>query len=90
MENLYIDTPNGRKPIEPKVAEKYNLEKGVISPFTREPLTDKHGEFPSMTSIEKDTKNNGGKRIENEEENVMMSTSEVLDFAQASDSTTGS
>lgn len=89
MENLYIETQDGRKSIDPKVIEKYKLEKGLISPFSRKPITGKFGEYPSETSIEKDPRNNGGNDIQDDGENVMFSTSEVLDFAQATDSPTG-
>jgi hypothetical protein len=93
MDKLLLETDNGNVPIDPKVAKKMNLEKGSLSPFTRERILGKNGDFPPETAMEKDPKNSG--KVESPAENdikdggVMLTSSEVIDFAQGADSTDG-
>lgn len=90
MENLYIETKNGRTPIDPELVKKFNLEKGSLTPFTRSPIVGENGDFPPETATEKDPKNSGLKLPEPDaQESVMLETSEVIDFAQGTDSHTG-
>lgn len=89
MENLFIENENGKKRIEPKIIEKYKLEKGIISPFTRNHVTNARGEFPDEASVEKNPKNSGGNRMKEDPQTVVLTQSETLDFAQATDSPTG-
>jgi hypothetical protein len=90
MEDLYLKTEKGDAQIEPGVVRKYNLEKGLYSPFTHQRLVNQNGEFPAELKAEKDPKNTGGKDLGDEKEGgVMMSTSEIIDFAQGADSSTG-
>lgn len=90
MEDLNIETTNGVQPILSETVKKYHLEKGSLSPFNRYKIVDKNGDFPSETDTEKDPRNNGlvTKPEERETENVMMPVSEMIDFAQGTDSST--
>jgi hypothetical protein len=94
MEELFLETKNGNIAIDPQVVKKFNLEKGTLSPFTRNRIVGKHGEYPSETSAEKDPKNNvKTQKPEDEpdgEQNggVVLTTSEIIDFAQGTDSST--
>lgn len=83
MEELYIQTVNGNIPINSELVKKYGLEKGMISAFSNFKIVGKGGEFPSRC---KNQKING--EIE-EAENVILTQSEILDFANAADSTNG-
>lgn len=90
MEKLFIKTETGDRAIDREVARRYNLEKGLYSPFTHQPITNKNGEFPAELKAEKDPKNTGDNNLDNaDKENVMFSTSEIIDFAQGTDSATG-
>lgn len=83
MEELYLETQNGNILLSPELIKKYSLEKGMISPFSNFRIIGKNGEFPKR---DKGEKINGN--IE-ETENVMLTQSEILDFANAVDSTNG-
>ena len=85
MENLYIETSSGRLPIKKEIVEKHHLEKGMLSPFTRSRIVGENGEFPSRVSVvkDKDGAMNGDMEAT---ENVLLSTSEVIDFSQGEDS----
>lgn len=90
MENLYIDTPSGRLQIEARITKKYHLEKGLLSPFTRQPVTDEKGRFPACTDTENNPENNGAAQMHDmDEEDTILSTSEAIDFAQAADTSSG-
>ena len=90
MEELYLETKNGNIPIDPKVIETFNLEKGTLSPFTRSRIVGKNGEYPKETKAEKDPKNNATTQKPEdgivETENVTFSTSEIIDLAHGEDS----
>lgn len=91
MEELYIETKNGKTPIEPAVSKKYNLEKGLKTPFTNQKIVNQNGEFPAETDTEKDPQNSGGKSLtpadtDTGSENVPLTTSEIIDFSQGTDS----
>lgn len=87
MEKLYIETNRGKVPIDPEVVERLKLEKGEVSPFTRNRIVGENGDFPAETSMEKDPKNCGlPMSSEKDAENVQFSTSEIIDLAQGADS----
>lgn len=83
MEELYIQTKSAFMPISSELIKKYSLEKGMISPFSNLRIVGKNGEFPKRNT---DEKING--EIE-QTENVILTNSEILDFANAADSTNG-
>lgn len=91
MEKLFVETSGGKSAIDPDVVRKYHLEKGTWSPFLRGRIVGESGDFPAETAAEKDPKNSGNVADppENEPGGVMLSTSEIIDFAQGSDSTNG-
>ena len=92
MEKLFMETSGGKMEINPEVVRKYHLEKGTWSPFMRSRIVGQTGEFPAETETEKDPKNSGKKiahPLEDEPGGVMLTTSEILDFAQGSDSSNG-
>lgn len=96
MEDLFVKTEKGDAKIEPDVVRKYNLEKGLYSPFTHQQVVNQNGAFPSELAAEKDPKNTGDKLLSEDQEGgeggisgVMLSTSEIIDFAQGTDSATG-
>lgn len=92
MEELFIETKNGKERIDPGLVQKLNLEKGSLSPFTRSRIVGKNGEFPYETATERDPKNNGRTQKPEdgivETENVTFSTSEIIDLAHGEDSKT--
>ncbi|MCL2052975.1 MAG: hypothetical protein FWG90_00825 [Oscillospiraceae bacterium] len=81
MEELFVATEQGNIPIEPRIAEKYNLKKGVKTPFSNHTIVDKNGnatpEPPKKEPVE-----------EPEDEGIILTTAEVLDFAAGADSYT--
>jgi len=86
MENLFIETKSGNIPIDKEFIEKNNLKKGMISPFTRNRIVGENNDFPSRSSMMKDSKNGLLNEDPEDTENVMLSTSEILDFSQGEDS----
>lgn len=94
-EKLFIETVEGKMELDIKVIEKYHLEKGTYSPFTRSRIVDENGDFtkpkPVIEKPKKKNKFHDGEIDEevmedNGTENVKLTTSEMLDFAQGSDS----
>ena len=82
MEKLYMETKAGNIPIDEKIVEKYDLEKGTFSPFTSNRIVNADGDFTkkippkepvSMGESEGDV-------------DVMEKTSEMIDLAQGVDS----
>jgi hypothetical protein len=90
MENLYIETMNGSVPIPKDIVAKQHLEKGMLSPFTCSRIVGENNDFPSRQAMYKNAKNETGLLNEDPEatENVMLSTSEIIDFSQGLDSHT--
>ena len=80
MEELFVATEQGNIPIDKSVVEKYNLERGLRTPFSGNVIVDKN----SDATPKKSTKNK--KPLENDESGVMFTTSEILDFADGADS----
>lgn len=87
MEELYIETKDGKQKIDNNIVEKYDLKKGTLSPFTREPLVDKFGDF-TREELPKEvvSLNQGDDEIDEMENGLLLSTSEILDIAQGVDS----
>lgn len=83
MEELFIETENGNMPINKNIIKKYDLKQGSRSPFSRNRIVGKNGEF----NVEKPEKNDLSIGS-NEKEDILFSTAEVIDIAQGADSTT--
>ncbi len=98
MDDLYLETKNGRKRIDARTVEKYNLEPGDLSPFTRNPVVGKNGEQnintpreDSEAYIRKDfnempLKGIEGDGVDQMENGFQFSQSEIIDFSQGVDS----
>ncbi|HBT63159.1 MAG TPA: hypothetical protein DEB10_00665 [Ruminococcaceae bacterium] len=88
MENLYIETLDGNALIPQDLVIKYHLEKGMFSPFTASKLVGENNDFPLRAEEYKNSRKESTMLSEHEEEteNVMLSTSEIIDFAQGLDS----
>ena len=94
MEELYIETINGNIPIDMEIIKKFKLEKGTYSPFTHSRIIGKNGEFPIESSDEEDIKSGGKPAGQNDdkselENDLLFSTSEIIDLARGEDSTAG-
>lgn len=98
MKDLYMETRHGVEPISPKVAEKYHLSKGTCSPFTQSRIVGSNGDFSfepdnkkdyisgnSFDDVPRDGFHEDG--IDSMDNGFEMSTSEMIDFAQGTDST---
>lgn len=87
MEQLYIETEKGNIPIDNEITQKYNLQKGDKSPFTRQRIVDKFGDAtaPKPPEEEHDLSNQEDE-IEDLENGFQLSTSEMLDIAAGVDS----
>ncbi|WFR59366.1 hypothetical protein QA584_09830 [Anaerocolumna sp. AGMB13025] len=87
MEELYLETKEGKVKIDDRIAQKYDLKKGTVSPFTQNHIVDKAGEFKREEPPKKrDSINQGDDEIEEMENGFYLSTSEMLDIAQGVDS----
>lgn len=83
MEELYIETANGKIPIKQEMIKKYNLKKGTMCPFTNSRIVGKNGEFLNESQYEEEPKQLTGGDMENE---LILTTSEAIDIAQGADS----
>ena len=81
MEKLYIETDNGKIPIPINIAQKLNLKKGMLSPFTCNKIVGENNDSENPDN-EKPLLNEDPEATEN----VMLSTSEIIDFSQGTDS----
>lgn len=101
MEDLYLETKNGRSRIDAHTAEKYSLEPGDLSPFTQNPVVDKNGEQNANAVHGKDSeayihrdfevmpmKGLEGDGVDQMENGFQFSQSEIIDFSQGVDSRT--
>ncbi|MGI6732626.1 MAG: hypothetical protein ACOX4J_00325 [Anaerovoracaceae bacterium] len=96
MEELYLEMPNGNVPIDPKFVEKYNLQKGMRAPFSRNRIVGAKGEYFIEPSKQEQVRDRGAKKvpfdgfpddeIETMDNGFELSTSEIIDFAQGVDS----
>lgn len=91
MKNLYLETKNGVVPIDENIEKKYKLEKGTMSPFTDERILGENGDFTKEKHKDDKMKNLGNVKKEDgvePEDGIMLTTSEIIDFTQGSDSYT--
>jgi hypothetical protein len=89
MEELFIETPEGKKPINPKVVKELKLKKGTLSPFTRNRIVDQKGNFPPQTEANEGADNHLKEEgTTSDAENIVLSTSEMIDLAHGEDSST--
>ena len=96
MKKLYIETPSGNIPLDREVIEKYNLQKGMRTPFSRDRIVGKNGEFFIDPSQQEHVRPHDIKKvpfdgfpddgIDTMDNGVELSTSEIIDFAQGVDS----
>jgi hypothetical protein len=96
MEELYLEMPNGSIPIEQKLVEKYHLQKGMRTPFSRNRIIGKNGEYFIDPSKQEHVRNHDAEKvpfdgfpddgIETMDNGFELSTSEIIDFAQGVDS----
>lgn len=95
MEELFIETPKGNVPIDQEFIEKYNLQKGMKTPFSSDRIVGKNGEFfidpsqqehvrPYTKTVPFDGFADDG--VETMDNGFELSTSEIIDFAQGIDS----
>lgn len=89
MEELFLETKNGNIPLSDDIIKKYNLKKGIKSPFSNERIVGKNGEY----FLEKPKKEGSlneekqvGDGIKEMENGIELSTSEMLDIASGADS----
>jgi hypothetical protein len=93
MEELFLVTKRGLVKIDPAMVEKYHLVSGTMSPFTRCRITNEEGatqeekEYNEDAFGSEETKgelvNDGIAQLDN---GMTLSHSEMLDFAQGTDS----
>lgn len=96
MKELYLETKDGNIQIDHKQIEKYNIEEGKISPFTKLRIVDKNGNFPKTsrqneTSSPKVEEMPEGEGLEDDEiiefpGGEIYSQSEIIDISQGTDS----
>lgn len=85
MEELFIESEGKNLPIEPKMAVKYHLRKGTLSPFTIRRIVGKNGDFTNEGTYEEEPRELTAGDLDNE---VFLTTSEAIDIAQGADSQT--
>lgn len=88
MKDLYIETKSGNIPIEKDIIEKHDLKKGTLSPFTGERIVGRNGDFrpePAKSEAPLDNLVHRDDGVDEMENGMALSTSEILDFAQGSD-----
>lgn len=79
MEELFLKTEYGNLPINGEIVQKYHLKQGEKSPFGGYRITDKNGGAQPVPEHEKPP-------MVFEDHPQILTTTEVLDFMQASDS----
>lgn len=87
MEELYIKTKEGMQKIDNSIVEKYDLKKGTLSPFSRSTLVNENGDAKREEQPKEVVSlNQGDDEIDEMENGLLLSTSEMLDIAQGVDS----
>ena len=99
MEDLYLETKNGKERIDDQTVEKYHLEAGTRSPFTQNRIVDENGEYASKANPDEDSeasirqdfndmpfKGIADDGIDQMENGFAFSQSEIIDFSQGVDS----
>lgn len=88
MDKLYIETETGNLPIHDEITQKYNLQKGDKSPYTGNRIVDRFGDGTIQKQPEeKHNLSNHEDEIEDLENGLQLSTSEMIDIADGVDST---
>ena len=99
MEDLYLETKNGRERLDDQTVEKYHLEPGTLSPFTQNRIVGENGEYQlkedpqedSEVSIRQDFNEMPfqgirGDGVDQMDNGFELSQSEIIDFSQGVDS----
>lgn len=87
MEKLYVETKAGNFPIDENIIDKYDLEKGTLSPFTSNRIIDASGDFTKRIPPQEPVSLRESEgEIDEMENGLMLSTSEMIDIAQGVDS----
>lgn len=87
MEHLFIETKQGRIPINDAMTEKYKLKEGTYTPFTHQKIVDERGKFIHEEVEKKNVSlKNQDNEIKEMENGLMLSTSEMIDIAEGADS----
>ncbi|NLM49826.1 MAG: hypothetical protein GX196_02605 [Clostridiaceae bacterium] len=83
MEELYIKTKDGLIPLSQEMIKKYNLKKGVKTPFTGDMVVDKNknADLDINWEEKKDNRNSVTNTTD-----IIFQTSEVIDIAKGVDS----
>lgn len=92
MEELYIETENGKFKLDEEIIKKYNIRMGTKSPFNGYRIVGPNNEYPELAE--------DGKGEEKEDHNleteygmvdldndIVMSQSEMIDIARGTDGT---
>ena len=83
MDELFLETNQGKVPIDENTKKKYNLKKGTKSPFTNDLIVDQDGD---STPEQKPEKPELQLNDENNEDSQLFSVSEKIDIAWGADS----
>lgn len=87
MEDLYLKLNNHATPIDDSIVEKYALEKGSLSPFTRTPIVNRYGDATHEEQKDDKPESEQDTNQVNELGNPMIfTTAEMIDFTQGVDS----
>lgn len=97
MKDLYLEAEGVRIPLDQGVIEKYGLNQGTKSPFSGRSIVGPDGDSTlDVLKKEKSIKDSfnkmpfkgiEGEGVDQMENGFQMSQSEILDFAQGTDST---
>lgn len=88
MKDLFLETKTGNIPIDHNIIKKHDLKKGTLSPFTGERIVGKNGDFspePIKSESPLDNLVHKDDGIDEMENGMALSTSEILDFAAGTD-----
>lgn len=87
MEELFIESKVGNIHLDESIVNKYHLEKGTFSPYTNSRIINGMGDFvrekPPEEEVDLSQKDD---EIDEMENGLMLSTSEMLDIAAGVDS----
>ena len=89
MDELKLETPGGQLPIDRNIAKKYELRQGTRSPFTGKRILGKNGSFqkpPHRMQKNTDLRHPPETGVMETEDGLLMTTSEIIDFASGADS----
>lgn len=89
MEKLFLELNDDRVPLSEDMVQKYDLKKGMYSPFTRNRIVNEKGDFIVEKHKKDETfeKQEVNKALESEmQETFDLSTSEILDISEGVDS----